>query len=79
MFKILKPARMEKCIGCSLCELLASKISRERHSYTGSFLQIRKTSSGQPFFKAVVDYGQKTDYPEVRDICPENCYDIVEE
>jgi ferredoxin len=79
MPKILKPVRMEKCIGCGLCELLASKISREKHSYTESFLQIRKTSSGQPFFKAVIDYGQKTDCPEVRDICPENCYDIVEE
>ncbi|NIT03741.1 hypothetical protein GTO10_02295 [Candidatus Saccharibacteria bacterium] len=79
MAKILKPARMERCTGCGLCELVASRIAKEKHSYSDSFVQIRKTASGQPFFKAVVDYGQKTDYPEVRDVCPENCFDIVEE
>lgn len=79
MSKILKPARMERCIGCGLCELIASKISKEKHSYTESFVQIRKSSSGQPFFKAIIDYGQKTDYPEVKDICPENVFDIEEE
>lgn len=76
MPKILKPAHMERCIGCGLCELVASRITKSKHSYTNSFLRIRKNSSGQPFFKAVIDYGQKTDYPEVRDICPEDCYEI---
>lgn len=78
MPKILKPVRMEKCTGCGLCELLAAKITKEKLSYSGSFLQIRKASSGQPYFKAVIDYGQKTDYPEICDICPENCYEIGE-
>ncbi|MEX0587409.1 MAG: hypothetical protein WD940_00605 [Patescibacteria group bacterium] len=79
MAKILKPTRMEKCTGCGLCELLASQITKGKSSYSGSFLQIRKAAAGQPYFKAVIDYGQKTDYPEVRDICPENCFDITEE
>ncbi len=70
---------MERCIGCRLCELVASQITKKKHSYSGSFIQIRKVASGQPRFKAVIDYGQKTDYKEVRDICPENCFDIVEE
>ncbi len=78
MPKILKPVWMERCTGCGLCELVASKVTKEKLSYSGSFLQIRKTSSGQPFFKAVIDYGQKTAFPEVRDICPEGCYDIGE-
>jgi len=70
---------MERCIGCGLCELVASRITKKKHSYSDSFVQIRKAASGQPHFKAVIDYGQKTDYPEVRDICPENCFDIVNE
>ncbi|KKW06056.1 MAG: hypothetical protein UY40_C0004G0040 [candidate division CPR1 bacterium GW2011_GWC1_49_13] len=76
MPKILKPARMERCIGCGLCELVASRLTKNKHSYADSFVQIRKKSPGQPYFKAVIDYGQKTDYREVKDICPENCYDI---
>ncbi len=76
MPKILKPTRMERCTGCGLCELLAAKIAKKKLSYAGSFLQIRKVSAGQPYFRAVIDYGQKTDYPEIRDICPENCYEI---
>lgn len=78
MAKILKPARMERCTGCGLCELLAFQITKGKASYSGSFLQIRKVAPGQPFFKTVIDYGQKTDYPEIKDICPENCYDIEE-
>ncbi len=76
MPKILKPARMVRCTGCGLCELTASRIAKGKLSYSDSFVQIRKTSSGQPFFKAVIDYGQKTEFPEVRDICPEDCYEI---
>lgn len=76
MPKTLKPARMVRCTGCGLCELVASRITKGKLSYSGSFIQIRPTSSGRPFFKAVIDYGQKTDYPEVRDSCPENCYDL---
>jgi len=79
MTKILKGTRMERCTGCGLCELVASKVAKEKLSYLDSFVQIRQAASGQPFFRAVIDYGQKTDYPEVRDICPENCYDIHEE
>lgn len=70
---------MDRCTGCGLCELVASKITKGKHSYSDSFVQIRKVASGQPFFRAVIDYGQKTDYKEVRDICPENCFDIVKE
>jgi len=79
MAKILKPARMERCTGCGLCELMAAKISKEKHSYADSFVQIRKSAAGQPYFKAVIDYGQKTGYREVKEICPEDCYDIEEE
>ena len=78
MPKILKPTRMEYCTGCGLCELVASRITKGKLSYSDSFLQIRKTSAGQPFFKAVIDYGQKTGYPEVKNICPEDCYDVEE-
>lgn len=79
MPKVLKPTRMEKCTGCGLCELIASRVAKGELSYSSSFIQIRKSSPGQPLFRAVIDYGQKTDYPEVRDICPESCFDIVEE
>lgn len=79
MPKILKPVRMERCTGCGLCELAASRITGEKLSYSSSFVQIRKTSSGRPFFKAVIDYGQKTDYAEVAKICPEDCFEIGEE
>ncbi len=70
---------MGNCIGCGLCELLASRIAGGRLSYSDGFLQIRKVASGEPRFKAVIDYGQKTGYKEVCEICPGNCFDLVEE
>ena len=78
MAKILKAARMEGCIGCALCELLASRLSEERLSYADSFVQIKKAKPGRPYFKAVIDYGKKTDYQVLCDLCPGNCFDIVE-
>lgn len=77
MAKILKAARMEDCIGCGLCELVASRLAKGKLSYSDSFVQIRKVKSGEPHFKAVTDYGQKTDYKEVRDVCPGKCFEIV--
>jgi ferredoxin len=79
MSKILKPTRMDRCTGCGLCELVASRVAEGKLSYSDSFVQIRKVKSGQSHFKAVIDYGQKTDYKEVRDICPEKCFDIIRE
>lgn len=79
MAKILKAVRMENCLGCGLCELVASRIAEGKLSYSDSFVQIRKVKSGKPHFKAIIDYGQKTNYKEVCDICPVNCFDIVEE
>ncbi len=70
---------MEECLGCKLCELVSSRIAKGNLSYSDSFVQIRKVKSGNPHFKAVIDYGQKTDFREVRDICPANCFDIVTE
>lgn len=78
MSKTLKPVRMDRCTGCGLCELAAARAVKGKLSYAGSFLQIRQASSGQPFFKAVIDYGQKTDYSEVAKACPEDCYEIGE-
>jgi NAD-dependent dihydropyrimidine dehydrogenase PreA subunit len=78
MTKILKAARMENCIGCALCELVASRLSKKTLSYTDSFIQIRKAKPGKPYFKAIVDYGKKTDYRVLCEICPGNCFDIVE-
>ena len=79
MAKILKAARMEDCICCGLCELVASRVTKGKLSYSDSLIQIRKVKPGQPRFKAVIDYGQKTDYKEIRDICPANCFEIAEE
>ena len=79
MGKILKAARMEDCIGCGLCELVASRITKGSLSYSDSFIQIRKVKPGTPHFKAIIDYGQKTDFKEVCNVCPGNCFDIVEE
>lgn len=70
---------MKDCFGCGLCELAASRLAEGKLSYSDSFVQIRKVGSGKPHFKAVIDYGQKTDYKKVRDICPANCFDIIEE
>lgn len=79
MAKILKAVRMENCLGCGLCELVASRVTAGKLSYSDSFVQIRKVKAGKPHFKAIIDYGQKTNYKEVCDICPANCFDIVEE
>jgi NAD-dependent dihydropyrimidine dehydrogenase PreA subunit len=79
MAKVLKPERMDRCTGCGLCELMASRVARGEISFSDSFVQIKQVKSGEPRFKAVVDYGQKTDYKQVRDVCPENCFDIGEE
>lgn len=79
MPKILKGVRMQNCTGCGLCMLMSSLVAKGTHSYSDGFIRIQKVGAGKPFFNAVVDYGQKTDSEEVRDICPENCYDIVEE
>lgn len=70
---------MENCFGCGLCELVASRVAKSRLSYSDSFVQIKKVKSGKPHFKAIIDYGQKTDYKGIRDICPANCFDIVAE
>lgn len=70
---------MKDCFGCGLCELVASRLAEGKLSYSDSFVQIRKVGSGKPYFKAVIDYGQKTDYKKVRDICPASCFDIIEE
>jgi hypothetical protein len=78
MAKILKAVRMENCIGCALCEFVASRLSKGRLSYADSFVRIKKAKSGKPYFKAVIDYGQKTDYQALCDTCPGNCFDIVE-
>jgi ferredoxin len=77
MTQILKAARMGNCIGCGLCELIASRADGGKLSYSDSFIQIRKVASGEPRFKATIDYGRKTDYKEVRDNCPGRCFDIV--
>lgn len=79
MAKILKAVRMESCFGCKLCELVSSRLVKGKLSYSDSFVQIRKVKSGKPHFKAVVDYGQKTAYKAVCDICPADCFDLVEE
>jgi hypothetical protein len=68
---------MKDCVGCGLCELIASRISKDTLSYSDSFIQIRKAVSGKPHFKAVIDYGQRTDYREIRDACPGKCFDIT--
>lgn len=70
---------MGNCTGCGLCELIASRIAKGKISYSDSFIQIRKVASGEPRFKVMIDYGQKTDYKEVCDICPGKCFDIVSE
>lgn len=77
MARVLKAVRMKDCIGCRLCELIASRVAKGKLSYADSFIQIRKVASGKPRFKAVIDYGQKTDYKEVRNSCPGKCFDIV--
>jgi hypothetical protein len=70
---------MRDCIGCRICELVSSRIANGKLSYADSFIQIRKATSGKPHFKAVIDYGQKTDYKEISNSCPGKCFDIVKE
>ncbi|MFH1565612.1 MAG: hypothetical protein ABIB98_00220 [bacterium] len=76
MPKILISPNEKKCIGCGLCVIKASLISDNNVSLKKSFIRVY----GKPksYFLSI-DYGRKTDYKEIVNICPQNCFEIKEQ
>lgn len=75
--KILVAPREQRCIGCKLCMLAASRYEKRELGLKGSPVTI-KGRPGQ--YKIQIDYGTQIKDPEkIVSICPRNCFDIIEE
>lgn len=73
--KYLIVSREQKCIGCGLCALAASRYEKRKLGIKDSIINIK----GRPgSYKIQVDYGEKINYPEkILKICPQNVFDII--
>lgn len=74
--KYLIVPREQRCIGCYLCVLAASRYEKRQLGLKDSPISIK----GQPgAYKIQVDYGEDLKHPEkIVKICPQNCFDIVD-
>lgn len=76
MSKILTVPKEERCIGCGLCSIKASLIKSKKIDLANSFIKI----TGPPGrYKVIIDYGTRTDYKEIVDVCPRGCFEIADE
>lgn len=75
MPKYLVATREQKCIGCGLCMLAASRYEKKKLGIKDSPVKIK----GRPGrYKIQIDYGTDLKNPEkTLKICPQNCFDLV--
>jgi Fe-S-cluster-containing dehydrogenase component len=73
--KYLIVSREQKCIGCGLCVLAASRYEKKKLGMKDSPINIK----GRPGnYKIQIDYGEEIKDPEkILNICPQNVYDII--
>lgn len=73
--KHLVPQREQKCIGCGLCMLTASRYELRKLGIKDSPINIK----GRPgAYKIQIDYGVSIKHAnKVVKICPQNCFDII--
>lgn len=73
--KYLVTPREQKCIGCQLCVLMASRQEKRKLGINDSPIKVK----GKPGrYKIQIDYGDKIKNPEnIVQICPQNCFDTI--
>ena len=75
MSKVLTVPKEERCIGCGLCAIKSSLLLGKTIDLSKSFIKI----IGKPGkYRVVIDYGTKTDFKEIVDVCPRGCFSIEE-
>ena len=78
MGKVLKCVKEEACIGCGLCVLAASQVLKDTFSLSDSCITIKRNVKGKNNFSVEIDQGLCREIPEVMNICPKNCFALVE-
>jgi Fe-S-cluster-containing dehydrogenase component len=73
--KHLVAPREQKCIGCGLCILAASRYESRKLGIKDSPIYLK----GRPgSYKIQIDYGVTLKHPDkVIKICPQNCFDLI--
>ncbi|OGC52296.1 hypothetical protein A2982_00455 [candidate division WWE3 bacterium RIFCSPLOWO2_01_FULL_39_13] len=73
--RYLAVPREQKCIGCRLCSLAASRYENRMLGIKGSPITVK----GKPtMYKIQIDYGKVIkNIDKIVSICPQNCFDIV--
>ena len=67
--------REQKCIGCQLCVLAASRNEKNKLGITDSPIKV-KGAPGR--FRIQIDYGDEIkDIDKIVKICPQNCFDTI--
>jgi len=75
MSRILTSSREDKCIGCGLCIMRASLLTGKTISPIKSFIRIYGKAGKHTIS---IDYGKNTNFKEIVDICPQNCFELKE-
>ena len=70
MAKILKPAEMNKCLGCFACMNVCSTVNQKNHSLSKSALKVRTTGGATSAHVAIVCLGCQD--PPCMEVCPSN-------
>lgn len=68
--------RSDRCIGCKLCVIQSCILKQTPISFAKSFIKVSKKEDGS--FSVTIDYGTKTNYQEIVDICPRRCFEIMQ-
>jgi len=73
--KYLITPNEQKCIGCNLCTLAASRYENRKLGIKDSAITIK----GRPtMYKIQIDYGGQVKNPrKIVSICPQNCFDVI--
>ena len=75
--KLLVATREQKCIGCKLCMLAASRYEYRKLGVKDSPIKIK----GRPgAYKIQIDYGKDIrNIDKIIALCPQRCFDVVHE
>ncbi len=75
--KLLVASREQKCIGCKLCMLAASRYEYRKLGVKDSPIRIKGRPGG---YKIQIDYGKKLkNIDKIIAICPQDCFDVINE
>lgn len=67
--------REQKCIGCGLCELAASRYENRKLGKKESPVVVKGKPGG---YKVQIDYGASLKSPDkIVRLCPQNCFEII--